>query len=225
MTKKPFLPRLKESVFYWATHYTWTFVAVMTVTVVSCAFSIQYLATLETNLKDLYENDIRGGDSIQAASLALLGVESSVKDLILFPDSRTKERTRATMKARLAQLKAAMVQASPRFHTPRAKAALTKAREDLRLFLASVPENPDPASVARMEARSQTLQKDFDLLIANRTANSTIGITQLMGQLRLSLIFTIVILVVTVSVRVILYLAGHPGRRPPQSQEKLSRTE
>lgn len=225
MTAKPLLPRLKASVLYWATHYTWTFVAVMTVTVVSCAFSIHYLATLEANLKDLYENDIRGGDSIQAASLALMGVESSVKDLILFTDVRTKERTRNTIKTRLSQLKSAVAQASPRFYTPRARAAMTKAREDLKVFLASVPEKPDLASVAVMEAKSQVLQKDFDLLIANRTANSTIGITELVGQLRVSLIFTIVILVVTVIVRVVLYLAGHPGRKAAQSQEKLSRTE
>ena len=148
-----------------------------------------------------------------------------MKDLILFPDTRTKEQTRATIKTRLTQLKVAMDQASPRFHTPRAKAALAKARVDLKLFLASVPENPTPASVAQMEIRSQNLQKDFNLLIANRTANSTIGITEVIGQLRVSLVFTIVVLVVTVIVRVILYIAGHPGRKPPQSQEKLSRTE
>ncbi len=202
--------KILESLFYWATHYTWTFVAIMSVTVISCAFSIQYLTTLETNLRDVYENDVRGGDAIQSAYQALLGIESSAKDLLLFSDKKNLERARLSIKTKVAQLKAAMTQAAPRFYTPKAKNAMAKAKEDLKAFLASVPEVPDLQALAKMEAKSLVLQKDFDLLIANRTANSTIGISELVGQLRFSLLFTIVILVVTVVVRVILYLAGHP---------------
>lgn len=206
-------------VFYYATHYTWAFAAVMAVTLLSTLFSIFYLAHLEADLKDLYENDVRGGDSVQTAYTALLGLESAVKNLVVFPDKRNQALARAEIKTRSATLKAAMNTAAPRFYTPRAKQALANSKEHLKEFLKaldgiltlhSAGRKLDAASLTRFEERSAVLQKDFDLLVANRIANSSIGVKDLIGQLRLSLIVTIVLLVVTVAVRLVLYVAGHP---------------
>lgn len=209
----------KRSVLYFATHYTWTFAAIMTVTLASCLFSIHYLATLEADLKDIYENDVRGGDAVQAAYTALLGLESSTKDLVLFSDRRTQLRARADIKARTAALKASMNAATPRFYTPRAKQALLSAKKDLNEFLAVLQSllttydggrSLEPKALLRLEEKSLVLQKDFDLLVANRIANSSLGVKDLVGQLRWSLIVTVVILVVTMGVRIVLWIAGHP---------------
>jgi len=217
--KKPTWAQVKRTVFYYATHYTWAFVAIMAVTLLSCLFSIHYLATLEADLKDVYENDVRGGDSIQTAYTALLGIESAAKDLVLFADKKNQAKARAEVKARTAVLKAAMNTAAPRFYTPRAKQALLNSKADLKDFLVVLEKilaahdagkKFDTAAILRLEETSAILQKDFDLLVANRIANSSNGIKDLVGQLRLSLIVTVLILVVTVVVRLILYVAGHP---------------
>lgn len=211
--------RLKKTVLYYATHYTWTFAVIMTVTLASCFFSIHYLATLEADLKDIYENDVKGGDAVQAAYTALLGLESSAKDLVLFTDRRTQVRARADIKARTAALRASMNAATPRFYTPRAKQALLSAQGDLKEFLSVLQSflaiydagRPvDQKALLRLQEKSHVLQKDFDLLVANRIANSSLGVKDLVGQLRWSLIVTVVILVVTMGVRIVLWIAGHP---------------
>jgi len=210
--------KLKQRVLYVATHYTWAFVIIMAVTVISCAFSINYLATLEANLNEVYENDVRGGDSIQAAYTALLGIESTVKDLVLFPDRRTRDRTKAALRDLAATLKASSGRAAPRFHTPKARLAMLASQDDQKDFLAVLDatlaladRRPMTAGdLTKVDAAAGTLEKDFDLLLANRSANSNIGISELVSQLRFSLVFTIVLLVVTVIIRVVIYLAGHP---------------
>ncbi len=210
---------ITRRVVYYATHYTWAFAAVMAVTLLSTLFSIYYLAHLETDLKDLYENDVRGGDSVQTAYTALLGLESAVKDLVVFPDKRSQARARSEIKTRAATLSSAMNTAAPRFYTPKAKQALANSKEDLKGFLKALDgilalhnagKKIDGPALSRFEERSAVLQKDFDLLVANRIANSSIGVRDLVSQLRLSLIVTIALLVITVAVRLVLYVAGHP---------------
>jgi len=220
--KGPLFPTLKNRVLYFATHYTWAFVIVMAVTVLSCAFSIHYLSSLETKLNEVYENDVRGGDAVQVAFTALLGIESTVKDLVLYPSPDNRDRTRAQLRDLAATLKDAVVRGAPRFHTPRARQAMLAAQNDQKNFLAALdrtlaasdskrPLNAD--DLADVKQRADVLERDFDALLANRTANSSIGIADLVFQLRFSLVLTIVLLVVTVVVRFVLYLAGHPSRK------------
>lgn len=217
MKPLPF-PKLRERILYYATHYTWTFVAIMVLTLVSCAFSIHYLASLEADLQDVYENDVRGGDSIQAASLALVGLESRAKDLVLYDSGPEKDQARAALRDLTARLKKSVEAAASRFYTPKAKQAYLTSRDDLKTYLDvlddfSSRKNPDLRALNRVKGATADLQKDFDLLIANRFANSTKGISDLVFQLRLSLVFTILFVLVTVVVRVVMYLAGHPKRR------------
>jgi hypothetical protein len=215
-------PRVKKTLVYFATHYTGVFIVVMAITLVSCAFSIHYLSALEADLADIYENDVRGGDAIQTAETALLAIEGAVKDLMLVSDREGQARTQAEIQARTAVLKTSVTNSAYRFYTPKAKAAYQGTKDDLKAYLAALQStvagpdagrSVDAKALARLEARADTLEKDFDLLIANRTANSSRGIAELVSQLRFSLIFTIVILVGTVVVRIGLYWAGHPGRK------------
>lgn len=211
----------KERVLAIAGDYNWTFVFVMVLTLVSCAFSIHYLSTLEADLKDVYENDVRGGDSIQSASMTLQAIESAAKDQFIDTDDRTLNRSRAEVKELVTRLKASIQTADSRFYTPKARQAYLTAKDhlttylgNLNAFLAKTP--PDPGSLARVMASTDALEKDFNLLIANRAANSRKGIEDLFFQLRFSLAVTIGILVVSIGVRVVLYYAGHPRRKKPQ---------
>ena len=177
-------PRLKKTILYFATHYTGVFIVVMAITLVSCAFSIHYLAALETDLADIYENDVRGGDAIQTAETALLAIEGAVKDLVLNPDRQTQQRTQAEIRDRTAVLRTSVTNSGYRFYTPRAKAAYQGTKEDLGVYLAALDAavaGPTPTktldvkSLAQLEAKADTLQKDFDLLIANRRRTAAGG--------------------------------------------------
>lgn len=219
---RPRWDRFAARVVYYATHYTWAFVAVMVLTLVSCAFSIHYLTALETDLRDVYENDVQGGDLIQSAQAALLGIESAAKDLVLYDDARNRDRARTEIASQSAKLRTAVNRAVPRFYTPKAKQAFQSAKEHLAgyqtVLAAYLDGKPDLRGLARLREKTDLMQKDFDLLILNRTANSNQGIADLLFQLRLSLIVTLGIVIVTVVVRLVMYIAGHPGRKD-QSQE------
>jgi hypothetical protein len=182
---------------------------------------VNYLATLEANLSEVYENNVRGGDAIEAAYTALLGIESATKDLVLFPDRKTRDQTKTGIRNQVNVLKAATARAAPRFHTPKARQSMLAAQGDQKEFLAvldatlGLTEATKPLTAADLGAVARAagvLERDFDLLLANRTANSNIGVGELIFQLRFSLVFTIVLLVVTVVLRLVLYLAGHPSR-------------
>jgi len=218
---QPWFGRFMRVVMYFATHYTGAFLFVMIVTLVSTGFSISYLASLETNLNSVYENDVKGGDAIQAAYSALLMIEGTAKDLVLLPDRRGREKTKATLRSQSEALRSAVARAVPRFHTPKAKVAMTNAQGDLKDFMALLDITLVAADtkkafglsdLAVLDAGADILEKDFTLLLANRSANSNIGIGELVWQLRFSLVVTVVIVVVTLGVRFGLYLAGHPER-------------
>jgi len=205
-----------------ANHYTWAFVIVMVVTVVSCAFSIHYLASLEANLSEVYENDVRGGDAVEVAFTALLGIESTVKDLVLYPDPGHREATRAQLSDLSATLKDSLARGAPRFHTPRARQAMLATQADEKSFLEVLDKTIAASSLkgtltadelGAVKQGADVLERDFSFLLANRAANSTLGVADLVFQLRFSLVVTIVLLVVTVAIRVVMYLAGHPSRR------------
>ena len=66
-----------------ATDTTWVFVIVMSLSIGSTFFSIRYLSGLESDLGELYENDIKGQTYAQNAYVSLLGMESELKDLII----------------------------------------------------------------------------------------------------------------------------------------------
>lgn|GEM_PF-2887975 len=205
-----------------ANHYTWAFVIVMVITVLSCAFSIHYLASLEANLSEVYENDVRGGDAVEVAFTALLGIESTVKDLVLYPDAGHREATRAQLRDLSATLKDSLARGAPRFHTPRARQAMAAAQSDEKSFLgtldrmiaaSSQKDAPTADDLGAVKQGADVLERDFNFLLANRAANSTLGFAGLVFQLRFSLVVTIVLLVVTVAIRVVMYLAGHPSRK------------
>lgn len=213
---------LTKKVIGFATHYTGAFVIVMAITLISCGFSIHYLATLESNLRDVYENDVRGGDAIQSAYVALLGIETSVKDLVLFPDPQDQDRARGTIHDRVAGVKAALNRAYPRFYTPKARQLMAVTLADLKGFFGVLDDTLGASEnhrtltgqdLAPLEEHLRGLEKDFNLLLANREANSHVGVGELVGELRFSLIVTVALVVVTVAIRLVMYVAGHPSRK------------
>jgi hypothetical protein len=213
------LKRSQKLVVHLATDYTWTFVLVILTTLISTAFSIQYLTTIESRILDVYENDVRGGDSVQTALMALLSVENSAKDLVLSSNLAERGDAAKSLNGAIRRLQASVNEATPRFYTPKAKSALLTTQAELQRFLvtqeavvAGGDKTPDSQDLRQLKAAADRLRKDLELLISNRTANSTKGIEGLLDQLRLTLVLTIVVLVLTIVIRLVMYWAGHPNR-------------
>ncbi|MEI8092641.1 MAG: hypothetical protein WCG80_00350 [Spirochaetales bacterium] len=232
--RKPVLDRLGKAAIHFFTDYTWTFAVVLVITVVGTAFSIQFLTAVETRIQDVYENDVRGGDSVQTALIALLGVENAAQALVLGQTPEERAKADLSIEAALGQLQAAVRAGAPRFYTPKAKAALVATQDHLKDFVAlkkrvhpQTPKGGEPTVLSRdglreLKAGAAELRTNLERLISNREANSTKGVGDLLGQLRLSLVLTIAVLVITLVVRVVMYWAGHPLRKPPADDQTNS---
>jgi hypothetical protein len=210
----------RNGLVHFASDYTWTFVVVLIITVVSTAFSIQYLTAIESRLQDVFENDVRGGDGVQAALTALVCIESAAKDLALSTSASEHSQAVEDLGDSTNRLKSFVRNSAPRFYTPKAKAALSSTQSSLKQFLEvearlleAGAKTPDGEGLAELKASAAKLRKGLELLVSNRIANSTKGVDGLLDQLKTTLIFTIVLLVLTVLVRIVLYWAGHPRRQ------------
>ena len=213
-------PKFRAGLVHFATDYTWTFVVVLVITVVSTGFSIQYINAIETRLEDVFENDVRGGDGVQGALTALVSIESAAKDLTLSASASEHSQAVDDLSLSTNRLKSYLRNAAPRVYTPKAKAALISTQGSLKQFLAvedrlleAGAKTPDSKDLAELKASAAKLRAGLELLVSNRVANSTKGVDGLLDQLKSTLIFTIVLLVVTVLVRIVLYWAGHPRRQ------------
>lgn len=207
--------KIKQGLVFVATHYTGAFIIVLTISIFTCIFTINYLTMLEANLNDVFENEIAGQDYAQSAYSHLLVIENAVKDIIIFQEPKITDSSLVTIRKSMAALKAAMDDATPRFYTPAGREILAQSKKDMNSYLAYLgsilrPLSDDPdidrALLAKLKARKDNLQADFKHLIANKAANSKNGYQDIIVQLRLSLILNIAIVVAGVGIRVFMYV-------------------
>jgi hypothetical protein len=209
------LARLKQGLVFIATHYTGAFIIVLTISIFTCGFTINYLSMLEANLNDVFENEIAGQDYAQSAYGHLLVIESAVKDIIIFQEAENTKTSLAAIQKSMDGLKKAMDDATPRFYTPAGREILAQSKKDMNSYLKYLQSILEPLGhetevdrtlLARLKERKDTLQADFKHLIANKTANSKNGYQDIIVQLRLSLILNIVIVVAGVGIRIFMYV-------------------
>ena len=211
------LLRLKENLIWVFTHYTLGFVIVMSISVISCAASVFYLSTLEKSLTRTFEFEIKGQDYSQKAYTLMLRLENEVKDIQIFRDSDLKQQARAQLNQDIAELRETMKAADSRFYTHAGRDILQQSLVSLDAFIGSLQklalrlmDEPEegPGGLRDLEEKRVILEKDLKRLIANKTANSYVGYSGLLGQLRWSLLITILILLISIAIRVAMYLSG-----------------
>lgn len=213
-----------KAVLVWAlTHYTLGFVIVLSISVASCFLSVLYLSGLDREITRTFEYEIKGQDYSQRAYTLMLALENETKDLVVFSDYARRAEARGAIDRDLSQLRRAMDDADSRFYTKAGREILGRTRKSMAAFVARVAavadrllDNPARGDVdlRELQAARLALAGDLQRLIDNKTANSNVGYSALIGQLRLSLLVTIAILLVTIAVRVAMYLSGRPARRP-----------
>ena len=72
---------LSRNILHVATDARWVLTIVLCLSLASSAFSIRYLSTLESDIADLYENDVKGQTYAQNAYVDLLDSESAAKEI------------------------------------------------------------------------------------------------------------------------------------------------
>lgn len=218
------LLKLKQDFIWVFTHYTLGFVIVMSISVISCAASVIYLSTLEKSLTLTFEFEVKGQDYSQKAYTLMLSLENEVKDLYIFRDQKLKQQTTEQLKQDILELRATMKAANSRFYTRAGRDILGKSLVSLDAFIKSLQklavhlmDDPEDGASSLLELQKKRiiLAKDLNRLIANKTANSYVAYSGLIGQLRWSLLITIMILLITIAIRVAMYLSGRKKQIEP----------
>ncbi len=220
---KAHLARLKQGLVFLATNFTGAFIIVLAISLVTCIYSISYLTTLETGLTDVFENEIQGQNYAQTAFSQMLIIESAVKDIIIYGDPDQTSRSMDQINTSRTALKAAMNAATPHFYTPAGKGILAQTKKDMNNYLGTLQTavnvlqdtpNLGIEMLNELKDRKNRLQAELQHLIANKTANSQIGFHELVSRLRLSLICTIVIIVISIGIRVFMYIQTKRQKQP-----------
>ncbi|MGA2545274.1 MAG: MCP four helix bundle domain-containing protein [Rectinemataceae bacterium] len=214
-----------------ATDATWVFVIVITLSLGSSFFSMRYLSGLESDIGELYENDIKGQTYAQNAYVSLLGIESAEKDLII--SEREEERMEAAdaLRAQSASLRSLVLKATPTIDSAKYRTLIAKSKAHVSAFIAALQKGlGDPGEKAPTAEAGKALLADLrpslaalrnDLLTLNeikRSANRNF-IREVRLQLRISLAITIAILTVSLAVRIFLFRASRRAARTACSED------
>lgn len=224
-----------------ATDATWVFVIVMSLSIGSTFFSIRYLSGLESDLGELYENDIKGQTYAQNAYVSLLGMESELKDLIISDGGDERKASAAALRSESASLRSLVLKATPTIDSARYRTLIGKSKADVAAFIRLIQRGIEGSeSTAPTAEKAKSLLADLepslsalrkDLLTLNeikRSANRRV-IADVRLQLRISLALTILILAVSLAVRIVLFRASRRSSRsasgrqplPPPDREEL----
>lgn len=207
-----------------ATDATWVFVIVIALSLGSSAFSIRYLSGLESDIGDLYENDIKGQTYAQNAYITLVDIQSAVKDLIIAGSEKERSNSADALKKGCASLESLVLKVTQTFNPARYRTLIAKSKRDLTALVDAIrgrlgDDPPTETQGRELLADLQPLAASLraDIVTINdvkRSANQN-GLRAVRIQLRISLAITIVILLITVAVRFFLYRAARRSLRMP----------
>jgi hypothetical protein len=224
--------RLARTALRIATDANWVFVIVMVLSLGSSFFSVRYLSGLESDIGELYENDIKGQTYAQNAYVSLLGMESAVKDLIISEEEEARRAAAEALRTQSASLASLVLKATPTIDSAKYRTLIAKSKTDASSFIgilrkelgASVGRAPtsEEGKALLADLRLSLASLRSDLLTLNdikRSANRSV-IRQVRVQLRISLAVTLAILAVSLAIRVILFRASRTSRRPACEEDR-----
>jgi hypothetical protein len=221
MTDKPRgLSRATAFVFRIATDATWVFVIVLALSLGSSLFSIRYLSGLESDIGDLYENDIKGQTYAQNAYVTAIGLESTVKDLIVSENSDERLSAAELLETASASLRSLVLKATPTIDSAKYRTLVAKSKTDAASLMAAVLKGLERAGegapsqeegraiLAGMKPSLAALKNDLTILNDIKRSSNRSGIKAVQVQLRISLAITIAILVVSLAFRIAVFRAS-----------------
>jgi hypothetical protein len=214
------LTRVSAAVFRIATDANWVFAIVLMLSLGSSFFSIRYLSGLDSDIGDLYENDIKGQTYAQNAYVSLIGIESTVKDLVISEDEAERLAAVESLRSASASLRALVLKATPTIDSAKYRTLIAKSKADAAALIAGIQEALDEKGsgapsvdegksfLAGLRPSLTALKNDLITLNDIKRRSNRNGIKAVQIQLRISLAITIAILVVSLGFRIVVFRAS-----------------
>jgi hypothetical protein len=196
-----------------ATDATWILIIVLVLSLSSSAFSIRYLSGLESDIADLYENNIKGQTYAQNAYVDLLEIESAAKDFVFAEDQQARFASAAGLAGNFASLQSFVLRVTHTLNATKYKSLIARSKQDVTTLVDSIRNRLDDSLTIEQGRRflndlpAIAMPLRNDIITINdikRNANSS-GLRAVRIQLRISLVITIVLLLISVAVRIFLY--------------------
>jgi hypothetical protein len=199
---------------------TWVFAIVVAMSVLSSATSILYMRELDDDLGGIYEKDVRGHFYAQNAYATVLAIESTAKDLVLAEDAAGRSASAESLRSQSLALRGLVQKAAPTFDSGKYRTLLanTKAETaDLGDYIAEELEGLDAQgmttespALARVllegiRERSPALKGDLVKLYDVKRRSSLAWFKAVRLQLKVSLLITVAIFLVSIGLRIFLY--------------------
>ena len=208
---------------------TWVFVIVVAISVLSSFSSISYLSGLNGDLDDMYEKDIKGQTYTQSAFAALIGIESTIKDLALAETDAERTASANELRAQNAALRSLVLKVTTTFDAAKYRTLIATSKVDALACVDMIQKELGPAgsgapdkAAARallysLAPSSTKLKGDLNNLNDIKRRSNRAWFRAIKLQLRLSLYATVAILVISIGVRVFLWLGQRRARRTSRS--------
>jgi hypothetical protein len=208
-----------------ATDATWVFAIVIVLSLGSSFFSIHYLSGLDSDVGDLFENDIKGQTYAQNAYVTLVSIESAAKDLIISESDEARMASFNALRTESAALRSLVLKVTPTIDSAKYRTLIAKSKGDASAFIDVIQKNLEPMNengptaeqgrslLADIKPRAAALKNDLLTLNDIKRRANLRGFRAVRIQLRVSLVTTIVILVVSLAVRIFLYRASRKAAR------------
>jgi len=210
------LQHFLNEIFKIITNYTWSFVIIISITVISSILSINYLNLLENEFDQIFQYDIAGRSTVRDAYSIVLLIDNSFKDLLIDRERESRVWTINVISSNIINISNLIEKSGWRFMKKDEWKIYNKARKDLNdyiydinLKISDMKDNNDEIDkefLLRLKGEESRLLSDFSTLVLIKR-NSIISVFKSIKlQLGTSLVLTSLLLALTVTIRVLMYL-------------------
>ncbi len=216
MKDSPFQRFLNGFIFIF-TNYTWSFVIIISLTIISSAFSIHYLNMLESEFDQIFQYDIAGRTNIKDAYSMILKIDSALKDLRINKDDPDREQTLDIITSNTIIVTNLVEKTGWRFEKQTERKIYITAKQDLSDFIEIINSKVielknnneiDDEFLYRLRSVEDRLLSDFNSLVSIKRNSIGRVFGNIKLQLETSLILTSLLLILTILIRAIMYFNG-----------------
>ena len=195
---------------------TWGLVVAVAIALAANISTIQYIASLQTDLEVVFNTDLVGRNYIQTARMKLLSVNKDINNLFLLADTTEKVLATERILAGKSGVEAMLAKAKPYYRTKKSARLVAEAAS---LFAECAGTIDSLVDLSKSEADGEAvgiisgpLKHEFESLDERLGYLDGMKLRHDMGlfrnidyQLTLSIIVTLVALVITIGTRIFVY--------------------
>ncbi|MGA2143279.1 MAG: MCP four helix bundle domain-containing protein [Brevinematales bacterium] len=195
--------------------YTWSFIIIISITIVSSIFSINYLNSLESEINQIFQYDVAGRSNIKDAYSIIQQIDSELKDLII-GEKEGRKWTVSNIRTNMSTVSNLIEKSGWRFARKDEKKLYNKSRQDLDdyigdidLKISGVEENNselDSEFMTQLRVEEARLLADFSSLVLIKRNSISSVFKNIKLQIGTSLVLTSLLLVLTLIIRILMYI-------------------